>query len=117
MRVCLAHLTARPQPGQQRTLAEPVPSALKSNTRLRETRSTANGHKLAKTPDSRDKKKPMADIVNPYLVCISSTLPVEKKKIIGLKAVIALRLIFMLGFGGLFQHSLLSSPSLMKITP
>lgn len=33
------------QPGRQRTLAEPVSSALKSNTRCWETGSTANGHK------------------------------------------------------------------------
>lgn len=80
MHVCLAHLTARPQPEPQRTLAEPGPSALKSNTRRREAGSTANGHECAKTTDSRDKKKPMTDIVNPYLMSVSSTLPVEKKK-------------------------------------
>lgn len=33
-----------------------------------------------------------------------------KRKIIGPKAVIVLCLIFMVGFGGLFQHSLLSAP-------
>lgn len=50
--------------------------------------------------------------MNPQPACVSSTLPDEKEKKIGLKAVIVLCLIFMVGFGGLFQHS----PSLQPLS-
>lgn len=52
----------------------------------------------------QDKKGPMVETANPHLVSIT-TLPAERK-IIGLKAVIVLCLIFMDGPGGQPQHSL-----------
>lgn len=85
-------------------LAEPGASALRLRTPHWETGSPANGQTHARPTDSRDKKGPMVETSNPHLVSIT-TLPAERK-IIGLKAIIVVCLIFMAGLGGQPRHSL-----------
>lgn len=86
-------------------LAEPAASALKPRT-LHTGRQVAQqmGRDTCQVHRVQDKKGPMVGTVNPHLVSIT-TLPAERK-IIGLKAVIVVCLIFMDGPGGQPQHSL-----------